>query len=470
MRSIPLAIVWEIYRRGRWHLLGAPLAGSALPALLLTALRHDGAIDADDKALVTIQVTMVLMNALIVAVAIFHAQGQPSRLYTYPLPASVIAACHMFPAMAMMAVGSLISTAALNAVFDLGWPLWGPAMFLAIGLAAFMAGAWITEKSPWHMFALLTPVTVAMGIWFHTRYGLLSYWGPPRMWREVTPAEALTMLATAALAYAGAVRGVARSRCGEHLKTPGFFKWLGKLLDSVLDPAPEVGVPFRTPAAAQFWFEWRQKGWAMPAEVLFVFPLCFFLWLLFDRIPQDLFAGVLAGGGFLSIGALLVGLFMGNAGPVDGKLEMGNFGATRPMNDADLARIMLKTAAISTLAAWALWFMAFLAVYTVLLAAGASLRPELPRELGWWYFPGTLAAAWLAVSLPATVGQTGRTVLFMVLFFGSLTLLLVWLILRNLVLAGDPESLQLFQNVVLIGASILFILGTAWAFVAARRR
>src|SRR5437879_5430651 len=128
MRSIPLAIVWEMYTRGKWQFLGALLAGNLLPALLLTALQLQGALDSEDRSIITIQVTMVLINALILAVAIFHAQGSPSRLFVYPLPASVIAACHLFPAMAAMAIGCLISTVALNAVFDLEWPLWGPAI------------------------------------------------------------------------------------------------------------------------------------------------------------------------------------------------------------------------------------------------------------------------------------------------------------------------------------------------------
>jgi hypothetical protein len=316
------------------------------------------------------------------------------------------------------------------------------------------------------MFVLLTPVTIAIGTWFHSRYGLLSYWGPPHMWRDVTAAEALTMLAAAGLAYGGAVRGIARSRCGEYRKTPAFFVWLAK----VLDPAPDVGLAFRTPAAAQFWLEWRQKGWAMPFEVLMVLPICFSLWLLFDRVPQNLFDGVLAGGAFLTLGAILVGLFMGNAGPIDGKFEMGNFPATRPMNDTDMARTMLKTAAISVLAAWALWAVAFLIVYAILLAAGVTPRPELPRELGWWYLPATLAAAWLAVSLPATVGQAGRPTLFMILFFGFLTILLTGMVLWNFVLADDAQSRLLLRNVLLTVSSLLFAVGTVWAFVAAQRR
>jgi hypothetical protein len=297
MRSIPLAMTWEMLQRGKWSILGALLAGNALPGLLLTALRLDGALDPDDRSMIVIHVTMVLINAMVLAAAILSAQGNPSRLYAYPVPSSVIAAGHLIPAMAAMALGSLASTLALNAVFHLHWPLWGPAIFIAVATAAFLAGIWFTEKSPWYMVVIVIPAMSLVSVWFSTRYRLVEYFGPPRMWLEVTPAEFLTMLAMAIAAYFAAVAGISRSRCGEFLKTPRFVLWLAKIFDA----APPVGLPFRTPAQAQFWFEWRQKGWAMPAEVLVVMPFGLCGWLIFDRNPHDLFDGFLGGGGFLMI-------------------------------------------------------------------------------------------------------------------------------------------------------------------------
>src|SRR5260370_33210228 len=101
---------------------------------------------------------------------------------------------------------------------------------------------------------------------------------------------------------------------------------------------------------------------------------------------------------------------------------MGNFLATRPMTSTEMARTMLKTAGISVLAAWVLWAAAFLVIYGILLATHVVPRPELPKELGWWYFPATLAGAWLAVAVLATIGQTGRPTLFMILFCGAMAL------------------------------------------------
>ena len=234
------------------------------------------------------------------------------------------------------------------------------------------------------------------------------------MWREVTATDVATMLAMAAVAYCVAVWGVARSRCGEFLKTPEVFRWLARLLD----PAPAVGLPFRSPAQAQFWFEWRQKGWAIPGLVVVALPVGFLVWLIFNRNPQELFAVAIGAGGFLTVAGLIAGLIFGNAGPTDGRLEMGHFLATRPMTSTDMARTMLKAAGISLLVAWALWAAAFLALYAILLLAHVDPRPQLPNEVGWWYFPITLLGTWIALALLATLGQTGRPSLLASLFCG----------------------------------------------------
>jgi hypothetical protein len=50
MRSIPLAITWEMLKRGRWGLLLGALGANALPVFLFAALAHDGATDPADQS------------------------------------------------------------------------------------------------------------------------------------------------------------------------------------------------------------------------------------------------------------------------------------------------------------------------------------------------------------------------------------------------------------------------------------
>ena len=414
MKSIPAALTWEILQRGKWTMLGAFLAGNALPMLVLAALKHEGAIDSEDRKFYRNPCGDGAHQCDAVWRAIFEAMGNPSRLYAFPAPTYVIVAWQLLPAMAAMTLECVLTTTILNALFKLNWPIWGPALFMPVALAMSAACFWGTEKSFWYTFVLeCIFLPVALG-WFYSRYGLIVYSQSTQMWRDVTATEVATMSVMAGVAYCVAVWGIARSRCGEFLKTPEVFRWLAR----VLDPAPAVGLPFRSPAEAQFWFEWRQKGWAIPGLVVVALPVGFLLWLIFNRNPQELFAAAFGAGGVLTVAGLICGLIFGNAGPTDGRLEMGHFLATRPMTSTAMARTMLKAAGISLLLAWVLWATAFLAMYAVLLMAHVDPRPQLPSEVGWWYFPITLLGTWIALTLLATLCQTGSPSLLASLFCG----------------------------------------------------
>ncbi len=120
----------------------------------------------------------------------------------------------------------------------------------------------------------------------------------------------------------------------------------------VFDPVPAVGQPFRSPAEAQFWFEWRQKGHFMPTVIA-------------DRrgrhrirlavdFQRVMSPGVIrqvcaACGSLLWTFGLLFGIVTGRTGTDDSGYVMGQFLATRPMADADLARSILKTAGRSVI-------------------------------------------------------------------------------------------------------------------------
>lgn len=92
----------------------------------------------------------------------------------------------------------------------------------------------------------------------------------------------------------------------------------------------------------------------------------------------------------------------------------------------------------------------------------------LPRELGWWYFPATLVGAWTVLWLLASAALTGRSKLFIQLTCGLLVAFLGATVFARLCLSRDARQ-QLWQGV-LVACGLLFVVGTAWAFVAARRR
>ncbi len=465
MKSIPTALTWELFARGKWTLPGAFLTGNALSIVVLASLRRDGAINPEDSSMISIHATMLFVNATVFGAALFAAMGNPSRFRAFPAPNSVIVAWQLLPAMVLMALECLLSIAVINALFKVNWPLWGPALFMSVALAACAAVFWLTEKSPWH-FLLGIPVLTSGGLWFHSRYGMV-FSAPAHMWREVTAADGVTMLAMAAGSYFVAIVGVARGRCGEYLKTPEFFRWLGRLLERLLDPAPEAGLPFRSPAQAQFWFEWRQKGWALPAIVLMALTVGFFAWLAFNRNPRELFELATAAGAMLPVGGLIVGLIFGNANTnsLGGTLEMGPFQAARPMTSPDMSRTMLRAAGISVAFAWAIWAAAYLALYAILPSADTGPRSLVPFQV---YLPLALLGTWLALTCTATIGQAGRPNLFGILFCGVPALTVGVILFSHFVLTREAK--QALDEGITILVGVIFLLGTTWAFVAARRR
>lgn len=462
MRSIPHALVWELWRHGRWILLLGALGANILPTVIMAALHNDGAIQPRDPIFIGIHLVLVLINMMTFAAAIFTAQGSPSRLFALPVDSSSLVAWHLIPAMVLTWLMSAASGAALNAVFDLGWPVWGPAMFAAVAVAAVQGALWLTEKSGWEIVAL-TLVSLGPGLWFKSRYGA-TFSPAAELWDQVTALDVATMLAVTVLAWFAALYGVERNRHGDPLPGLGILAWI----DRLFDPAPAVGEPFRSATQAQYWYEWRQKGWVLPAIVLFAIVGACGLWLIFNRDAAELFHAFLVGGSLLSVAALISGLIMGNCGPNDANFSMGHFLATRPMTTSELARTILKTSAKSTVAAWMVWVTAFVAIYFILLARRVTPPPILPPTLGWWYFPATLIGAWTVLWLLAAAAMTGRSTLFVKLFCGLFAAFIGASVFARLALSRQAQ--EQFWHGALLVSGVLFVLGTAWVFIAARRR
>ena len=464
MKSIPLALTWELLRRGRWRFLIGALAANALPAIILASLRLEGGLSPREPSTIQIHYIMMQFNMLAFGAMVFAVQGKPSRLYALPVSTAAIVAWHLLPAMIIMVVESVLSTLALNALFDLGWPLWGPAIFLAVMLAALDAAIWLTEKSAWTVVAIAL-VAAAFGFWFKSRFGPL-FSPPQRLWTELTAGELLTMAAAALGAYFIGVLAVARNRRGDRLPEIGIVAWI----DRMLDPAPALGGPFSSSHAAQFWCEWRRKGWAMPAGLVLL--LCFGLviWLLFSRDPLVLIGAIVAGGGILSMLGFIGGLQIGNCGPNDANYEMGQFLATRPMTSSSMARILLRTAGLSTLIAWAEWVVAGLAVYGILLAFqwGPKMAVDRDLVLPWWYFPASLLGPWTVAAVGASILVTGRMKPFVVMGTALLVSWMGLLIFAKFCLTW-PAREELIRDVAVAGGAALIVL-TVWMFVVARRR
>ncbi len=462
MRSIPLAMTWEFWQRGKWRFLAAVLASTAFPGILFGVIATEGALALHDPGILNMHVMLMLMNGVGFGFAVMQAQGSLSRLYVLPVSTFALVAGRLPPGMAATVLMSAASTTLLNALLGLGWPIWGPAFFMAVFLAAMQAVLWLTEKSVGEHFAFAFVVTT-LGLWYHSRYGA-PFSKPTRLWLEVRPGDALVMLAVTVCAFGVAWVGLTRDRCGEAPTSAKVREWA----ERVFEPAPAAGQPFRSAAAAQFWFEWRQKGHLLPSATAVIMAACLGWWLIYSRVPQELLDGcVLCGVVLLTAGGTVVGVLTGNTGPSDGNSEMGQFLATRPMPDADLAHPILTTAGKNVLISWSLWAVVFLTAYAIIQVSPVLPRPALSNRLEWWYFPATLLGLWTTVTLVALLVLLGHGRLVLIVCIVGISLF-VGILLLKYALSREAHLALMRGLRFVVGAT--FVLGTAAVFITARRR
>jgi hypothetical protein len=462
MRSIPAAMTWELLKRGRWGFLLTILTAIALPALVLMALRHDGTVNQDDPSMLIMQIVMLQVGMFSFGTALYGAHGKMSQLYTYPARTSELVASRLLPIMVIIALQVVIYIGVLNAIFGLQWPIWGPAIFAAVAMAAVLAVTWLTEKSVAWMALGLTLVCGVLGMWFRSRFGS-TFSNPAHTWRELTSGETLTMLAMAAAAHGIAIKGVARNRRGDPPLSIGFFDWLDRTFR--ISPAE---ARLTTSFQAQCWHEWRRKGWAMPMSVLVLIIFGFIAWCFGSRSARDLFQAFFVGGHMMWGLGFIGGILMGNIGPTDSNYSMGHFAATRPMSDSDIARAVLRTAAQCVLLTWSIWLVAFLIVCVCLLACGASEAIKPPPDWSWWCFPATLLGPWIVMGALMSLLLVGRENNLVRLACAIPAVIITGAVISKFLLTRDMQWILNFT--MLLTTTIGLVSGCIWAFVAAYRR
>ena len=128
MRSIPLAMTWEMLQRGRWHLIAYFLGAQLIISIVFGALARAG-VDFEDPSIVGVGASFLLTYMFLFSVGTLAYQGPPSRLYTYPIPSSTIVSGHLLVSMASVGFQVWLSIFLMNTFFQTHWPLWGPVPF-----------------------------------------------------------------------------------------------------------------------------------------------------------------------------------------------------------------------------------------------------------------------------------------------------------------------------------------------------
>jgi hypothetical protein len=405
MNSAAHAIAWELWRRNRWGnrvCLGVMLAFALGARGLAWRLQARGGTLAEGSVLRPACVfvcVLAMMATFVWLCAVFGNavpdrrrgfSGIPPRMFTLPLRTSYLVGCLM--AYGVLGVGLAYAFWAIAVLRPVGLfvPLSWPLLGLAVAMLFLQAAVWGLASFPWIRIAVISGGLTGLVIGLAWAVdGSLGGAGNT-LWLH----GALT--ACGAVAFGAAVLGVNAERHG------GWDAWASVRphLRKVLDALPLRRWALRTPAQAQFWFEWRRKGWflacglaltiagsvlVVPAAALLAadspLPLLPFLWVAFYPI-------LIASTG---------GMALAKSDFWSADTTLQPFQAIRPLTDAELVAAKLKVVATVTGLGW------LLAVPLVCgLMAWTRWREfcqmtRLPEIYGTWITAHAQACAVLAV-------------------------------------------------------------------------
>ncbi len=407
MNSIPLAMTWELIRRCRNALALSFLWVNLFCSLLMTALRSNGPVDLSDPSMTSFQLGMTLLSIFGIGAAILSVNTESSRFFALPVDTWTLVTWRMLPAMALLSGCMVLNALFIDLVFDVRWPMLWPALAAPVGLAMLQAALWISEKSPLQIVSVAAAGGI-FGTWFFLRFhSVFVVTLNPLMFLV----EAIPLVVMAFVAHRVAIHGVCRLRCGESLLTSRWDELFAAMNVDMAHlqlvnsrPAPA----FKSAAEAQFWFEWRKKGWALPCVVTTALVFQSVAWGMFERDVHKLTIHILVGGVVLSVSAMLAGIIIGNFGRADASIEMGHFLASRPMTNRELARVVLRVMIRANVSSWGIYLVFCAIIASILVATGNSQELLKGPLSNWWCFPGILLIEWAITGVFASLYMTGR--------------------------------------------------------------
>lgn len=471
MRSIEVALAADYARRGQWIIPVILLTITSLPMWLFAAFSQDGVLAPAAHEAVALHVTLTLIMGFGAAIAVFQALGKQARHFIRPISAARLVACQMLFGALTIAGMYLIAASVLN-LGGVGWPLVGPALFLAATLACSLAAIWTLEGSVVGQLLGCIAVAVPLTFWFSRCYGAQSFGDWKEMWSNPTVSDALSLGGLMVAAYGVAVVGVSRVRRGDAWDFAALRQWWERQFSS-----NATACTFANPQLAQGWFEWRQKLTIVPPILVSCFLVFMAALWAFDLLPMKEFlevARTLPLVVLMSVLPLILGLVAGNCGQESGKTGMRFVLATRPVTDTFLAMAILRNCVACLLWSWGTLLIGYVAIAGVLYWSGYRedvLRVVWPQgsTVQQFALTGLIVGliSWTFTSLMATLVAAGRPwliVCLLALFFG---LLITFALLRQWLADSYYEPLatswKLFSGILFLGLTVAM-------FIAALRQ
>jgi pimeloyl-ACP methyl ester carboxylesterase len=426
MNSPIAALTWEIWRKGR---RSACLSLGCVIACALINLAHISE-SARDVFSNLFGVLMVLSFLLLMGIFNYTESnptkewsGFPYRLFSLPVRTWRLVALPML--MGLVAV-ELLYIAWIKLVWtnqNIMMPEW-----FAVVLGAYMI---FYQTTLWSLAGLrITRVAVlTLGgvssiavacLPFFARIGSSPWFGENRLLKLVAGAAGL------AAVFAWAV--VSRQRCSGRRRNNRILVVVNKIVDAM----PRRTTDFASPAAAQFWFEWRRAGFLLPVgTALFLGVVGRVSWMF--RADADFTLRALELTLALPL-ALSLAMGRGFMKPEFWSVSVAlpSFLAVRPMTAGDFVISKMKVAALSVVISWLL-VIGFIAMW---LPGWANTRQ---LEMLLYTFHQQYPHSWvliIALSLCALPVLGWR---FMVSgFWAGLCGRRFYLMLSTIVLAGMP--------------------------------
>ena len=279
----------------------------------------------------------------------------------------------------------------------------------------------------------------------------------------------LPVLAILPLVYLAAWAAVARQRHGGGRRR----NWLKALVEWLVDALPRRTKNFDSPAAAQFWFEWRRAGFLLPVCVAFalivvVAPLSW----KFRTDPRFTVVTLCWVAGIPALLGFIIGKGFVRPDIASANLSVPPFLAVRPLSAVEFVAAKLKVAAVSVVIAW-IPVVVFVTLWLSLWADTAQLNrllfefrmfyPHSWRAIIVLYFFGCVVLTWRCMVGGLWLGLSGKRLYY----FGSMGLQVVVpsLVLLACAIWSDDIDRELQRNPELGKSIALEVIGWTLALL-----
>ncbi len=401
MHSPAFALAWEVWRKNR---LGHLLVLALIPLSVLFFeglawwLPETRARPGSPSPAWGLLLFPMLASLVWVLNAFTHTEGDlkrgfsgiPTRMFTLPVRTGFIVACLAVYGIAAVLVTFLAWAMIIRGLTGFALPLGWPAVSLAASMIGFQAAVWGLASFPW--IRILVISAGAMGV--IVLNAMLAEAGVRHLERErVLTVVLLSCVPVAALA---AWLGVNAERCGGWRP----WGWVRSLWRAFTDLLPRRTRPFRTTQGAQFWFEWRRRGYFLSFALAFSIGGAACVSFPFASITDSGFpVAVVISMVFLPLWfAGIGGIGLAKTDYWSPEVAMRPFQAIRPVSDAELLITKLKVATGIVLLGWGLGALLVLALCTWERWREMWHIDEYVRGLLNW-LPADLIAASLVVTL-----------------------------------------------------------------------